>query len=89
MTDRAEIEGLIEKLSRQTRNLSSPIAMADTEAFKALLRIGEAAVPYILEALTRERSIGIAGLMLLDEITHEEPEVPPGNEGRIDVITEA
>lgn len=82
---RAEFARLAEEWREQSKYLSSSTAMAELPSYRAIIAMGEAAIPLILEDLRREPD---HWFMALVRITGVSP-VPPEARGQIDRMAEA
>jgi hypothetical protein len=80
-----DIPGLLKGLDQETRWHSSPFAMRETDAFRALLAEGPAIVPDLIEALPSTRS-PMAFMALLSDLTGERP--PRAIRGRVTALIE-
>ncbi len=67
---------LLKSYHMETDLHSLPGPMRNTPSYKAIMVIGERALPYILTHLKEENG-GMNVMLLLTDITHEQPEYNP------------
>lgn len=76
---------LTDEWKSQSKFLSSPTAIAALPAYQAIIALGPAAIPLILEELRREPD---HWFVALKRITGEDP-VPEDARGNLDLMTQA